>query len=117
MVLYYLFGLMKFLLIFRKFLDLRKFYRVVLKIRSNRVYFKILIFKGGRILVYMRMILMILKRIIRLLKWLNNDIKYFCSFKLYIFSNIFRVKRMIKNKLVIVEKIKVFVKENDFKIM
>lgn len=108
---------MKFSLISWKFLDSRKFYRVALKTRSNRAHLKTLTPKGGRTLAYMRMTSMILKRTTRLSKRLNNDTKYPCSPKLYIFSNISRVKRMTKNKLAIAEKIKVFVKENDSKTM
>lgn len=95
---------MKFSLISWKFLDSRKFYRVALKTRSNRAHLKTLTPKGGRTLAYMRMTSMILKRTTRLSKRLNNDTKYPCSPKLYIFSNISRVKRMTKNKLAIAEK-------------
>lgn len=92
-----------------KCLDSRKFYRVALKTRSNRAHLKTLTPRGGRTLAYMRMTSMMLKRTTRLSKRLNNDTKYPCSPKLYIFSNISRVKRMTKNKLAIAEKMKVFV--------
>ena len=74
---------------------------MALNTRSNLAHLSTLTPKGGKTLAYMRMTSMILKRTTKLSKRLKSDTKYPCSPKLYIFSNISRVKRMTKNKLAI----------------